>query len=74
LYHISYGFFLAFHTFMFRIRRLRLHLKPCVTKRTSLLHIRVYPKILGFLTRLACFKNKKCPLEKWAKLTFNSAD
>jgi hypothetical protein len=44
--HVSYGFSLAFHPFMFWVRRLRFHDGPLIKLYSNL--IRIYPNILGF--------------------------
>ena len=58
---LSYGFFLAFHSFMFGIRWLRLHVKSLLIGYARVFcSIRFYPKMLGF--RGLSF-NHSCVLE-----------
>jgi hypothetical protein len=53
--HVVYGFLLTLHSFMFRIRRLRLHINSTTPKRHPL-HIRICPKRRDFIK-----KNQTCP-------------
>ena len=46
--HEAYCFLLAFHSFVFRVRWLRLHAESRSEQIITPIHIRLYPKMLGF--------------------------
>jgi hypothetical protein len=50
-YHVPDGFLFAFHSFMFWVRWLRLHVNQLIQLVSSCEHIKIYPKMLGVLLK-----------------------